>query len=435
MSYSYENDDSHLEDTSPIPIVSTGEYHSLATGSPVPAWRRGVGVISLIGATLLTVGTAVVLTTAPPTLTPVAPITTLPTLTTRANDLTPFQVTQAPVSETVLESAPDSQRPVVASEVLPTLDPAAAAVLLGQPLQSFSAQADAADIAIVRSSNDPFTFIPDRPRSEVVQYVVKAGDTMFGIAEQFGLEPESIAWSNDRSIIGGLRPGRRINIPPVNGAYYQVISETTIGEIAAQFRVEPSVILDSEYNDLFSASAETTLQSGIWVMIPGGTAEIITWSAPVQRTGSNSQSGGAGAQISFGAGEAGSCGLVDNPGGGAGWARPLANYTWMQGFTSFHTGVDLAASTGTPVYAANSGSVIFAGGSAYGYGIAIVLAHGPYTTVYGHLSGLNVNCRQYVNAGQVIGYVGTTGRSSGPHLHFEIRLNDVPTDPTGTMAF
>ena len=85
--------------------------------------------------------------------------------------------------------------------------------------------------------------------------------------------------------------------------------------------------------------------------------------------------------------------------------------------------------------AANGGTVIFAGWSNWGYGKSIVLAHGPYTTVYDHLSAINIGCGQYVSAGQVIGAVGSTGESTGPHLHFEIRYNDIPTDPTGTMPF
>jgi murein DD-endopeptidase MepM/ murein hydrolase activator NlpD len=79
--------------------------------------------------------------------------------------------------------------------------------------------------------------------------------------------------------------------------------------------------------------------------------------------------------------------------------------------------------------------VIFAGWNSFGYGYAVVLAHGPYTTVYGHLSAINVGCGQYVQAGQVIAAMGSSGQSSGPHLHFEIRYNDIPQDPTYTMSF
>src|SRR5690606_13355988 len=129
------------------------------------------------------------------------------------------------------------------------------------------------------------------------------------------------------------------------------------------------------------------------------------------------EGGGGGANssggdfVSFAPGEAGSCGRVQNVGGSF-WSPPLANYTWVRGFTSFHTGVDLSAQPGAPVNAANGGVVIFAGWNSYGYGYTVVLSHGPYTTLYGHLSSVNVRCGQIVSAGQNVGGVGSSGNSS-----------------------
>jgi murein DD-endopeptidase MepM/ murein hydrolase activator NlpD len=127
--------------------------------------------------------------------------------------------------------------------------------------------------------------------------------------------------------------------------------------------------------------------------------------------------------------------MVDNPGGGAAWVRPIDSYTWMRGFAAWHPAVDVAASEGTPVKAANSGRVIFAGWSNWGYGYAVVLAHGPFTTLYAHMSEISVNCGDTVSAGQRIGATGNTGNSSGPHLHFEVRYDDVPQDPTLSVGF
>jgi murein DD-endopeptidase MepM/ murein hydrolase activator NlpD len=288
-------------------------------------------------------------------------------------------------------------------------------------------------VQIIRDPYDPFTIIPDRPRSEVIEYTVVEGDTIFSIAERFGVTPETIAWSNDRSMIGNLRPGRAINIMPVDGVYHTVIGSRTIAEIAASYRIsDPYVILDSEYNDLFGVSPDTVLPSGSQIAIPGGIAEQIAWNPVVEREGGDSSSGGN--FVSFAVGDPGSCGRVQNASGTA-WTSPMNSYSFMRGFTSWHTGVDLASSVGAPVMAANGGVVIFAGWNNWGYGYTVVLSHGPFTTLYGHLSTINVGCGQLVSAGQVIAGVGSTGNSSGPHLHFEIRYLDVPQNPTATLPF
>jgi len=87
------------------------------------------------------------------------------------------------------------------------------------------------------------------------------------------------------------------------------------------------------------------------------------------------------------------------------------------------------------VFAANGGRVIFAGWNSFGYGSMIAIAHGPFITLYGHLSQINVSCGQDVAPGQQIGGVGNTGNSSGPHLHFEIRYLDSAQDPAFTINF
>ncbi|MCC6805046.1 MAG: peptidoglycan DD-metalloendopeptidase family protein [Anaerolineae bacterium] len=403
----YEPMPEHLADTGPIRRVQE-----------VAGWRRVVGLLSLIGAAGLTIATALLLLTPSSSPEPLPPAATLqPTHT----------------SEVVVPTTTPQENPVVQQPGLipATLSPDALAALLATPVVPL---AQTAGVEISRDDFSAFTIIPDRPRSQVIQYEVQPGDTIFALAERFGLKPESIAWANDRYIVEGLRVGRLINILPVDGAYFTVISEKSIADIARDYRVDPYVIIDSEYNDLFGKTPDDVLPSGTKVVIPGGTQEQINWSPPVERVSGSSSSSGVG-KISFGAGESGSCGLVDNPGGGGGWIKPLASYVWVRGFSSFHSGVDLSAPIGTPVMAANGGTVVFSGMSSYGYGWTVVLAHGPYTTLYGHMSDIYARCGTYVNAGQVIGAVGSSGNSSGPHLHFEIRYNDIPTDPTGTMPF
>lgn len=409
--YQIKNRESEqFDDTQPINVekFSDGTEH----------WRRIVGFVCLITAAGFTGATALIL------LTPARADVKL-----EASQLEPtFEaIAVVPTNEQLSEIIPEI--------VLPTLSPVEAQALLSTPIMQMD---NSTSIQIVRDNYDPFTIIPDRPRSEVVEYEVESGDTINSIAERFGIQPETVAWSNPRSIIQILRPGDRITILPVNGVYHTAVGSSTIAEIAAQYGVEPYTILDSEFNAVSGLTPDSVPPSGTPLVVAGGTAEQITWSPPVVRVGRTSSGSGSssgGSQISFADGDPGSCGLVDNPGGGAAWARPINNYTWIRGFASWHPAVDLAASEGTPVYAANGGRVIFAGWSNWGYGYTVVLAHGPFTTIYAHLGNINVGCGQDVASGQQIAGSGNSGNSSGPHLHFEIRYQDAPQDPTFTIGF
>jgi murein DD-endopeptidase MepM/ murein hydrolase activator NlpD len=402
-----------LADTNPSLTIQRVELDD----APIPGWRRNVGLLSLLVAAGLTVATAFMLMTPSGTLTP---DTTLPP------DTTETTVTPLPTAEIIATTVTQSND--IVPGLMPTISADVAAALLNTSLVSLDSDNT---IEIVRDIYDPFTIIPDRPRSEVIQYTAVQGDTIYTIAERFKLKPESIGWSNQRSIIQVLRPGDVVNIPPVDGIYIQVVGSKTIADYATQYKVnDPFVIVDSEYNDLFGTPADTILPSGTWIFIPGGEAEPITWNPGVTVEESGPRQGFV---SSFAPGDPGSCGTVNNPGGGAGWADPLPGSTFVRGFDSLHTGVDLSAGTGTPVRAANSGAVIFAGWNNWGYGNLVVLVHGPFLTLYGHLSNVNVGCGQSVSVGQVIGAVGSSGNSSGPHLHFEIRNGNSPSDPLATL--
>lgn len=400
------------EDTQPVQVVIPEDEFS--------GWRRVVGLFCLVGAAILTFGTALVLVLPAPRNSPevgAEPVTVEPT--------------PVPAVENIVTDNQGVQDP---TEVLPTISPEQIQAILQSPVIPRSGENG---FQITRNIYDPFTIIPERPRSEVIQYAVESGDTITSIAERFGLKPETIAWSNPRSYVQILRPGASVNVMPVDGVYHTAIGSSTIAEIAANYGVDSYTVIDSPYNNLFGTTPDTVLPSGTQLVIESGTAEQISWNPPVVRTGGNSGSSSASGngQISFAAGDAGSCGLVENPGGGAAWARPISSYTWIRGFAAWHPAVDLAAQEGTPVYAANGGRVIFAGWSSWGYGYSVVLAHGPFTTLYAHLSGINVRCGQDVAPGQQIAASGNSGNSSGPHLHFEIRYQDAPQDPTYTIGF
>lgn len=100
-----------------------------------------------------------------------------------------------------------------------------------------------------------------------------------------------------------------------------------------------------------------------------------------------------------------------------------------QRFHAYHSGIDIGVPLGTPVYATHSGEVIFAGWSTYGYGYLVILQNGSFITYYAHLSNFNVQGGDQVGAGSLIAWSGSTGNSTGPHVHYETRIDDVPVDP------
>lgn len=334
-------------------------------------------------------------------------------------------------------------------EVSPTLDTQTVVTILEKPIEL-----PEEDLTrIERNLVDPFTVIPARARTEVTKYTVQQGDTIDTIAARYGLEPESIVWSNSRQIIQAIRPGDELNIPPVDGVYTTTSGATlSITDYANRYNIQDAfLILDSPYNpQLAGLDPDDVPPNNTPIFIPGGEAEEVVWVANIEvsdsegntSSGNNSSSGNTEPQgpptVSFARGESGSCGSQVISGGTI-WGNPLArgSYTITRGYSSYHSGIDLAAPIGTPVYAANGGRVIFAGWNSWGYGYMIAVIHGPNMTVYAHLSEIYVSCGQDVATGTIIGGVGNTGNSSGPHLHFEIRSGTgyEPYDPAATLGF
>jgi murein DD-endopeptidase MepM/ murein hydrolase activator NlpD len=292
-----------------------------------------------------------------------------------------------------------------------------------------------------------YTIAPARPRSGIEEYTIQQGDTLDKIAKRFGVSTDTLIWNNDDIYVNKLDPGDKLTIMPENGILHKTAGDETIQSIAAKYKVSPYAIIDSEYNRFPStARPETVLPAGFRVIVPGGTStkKAAFWNPGISIraapkppiTGGSGASANAAGEISFGGGS-GSCGYQPNV-GGTGVLRPplpVGGYTMMRGFFPGHSGVDLAARIGTTVFAADGGTVIFAGWSNWGYGYSIVLAHGNMLTLYGHLSRVGVRCGQRVGAGDPIGAVGNSGNSSGPHLHFEIRPGaGDPVNPLGYLG-
>lgn len=338
--------------------------------------------------------------------------------TSAPTDSVPASPTSAP---TEAASQADS---VAASDAagVPVLFPTAGADVISAAL-SLPVDAEPGPEAVYRSSA-PFTVRSAESRSGVTLYTVREGDTLESIAEQFGLKDiYSIIWSNKSGKVNPLRPGEQINILPEDGIYHEVTENVTVATLAEEYKVDPYAIIDADYNtDLFGASPETLLVEGMWVVVPGGEKERQIFLPANTSSGASAGSGGSGT-IS---GSYSLWGCTANVGGGTmPYSRPVERYRFMQDFSFYgHTGVDLAYDFGEPIYAAGSGTVVYAGWSAGGYGNVVVVAHGPVFTLYAHLDSYKVRCNQQVSAGQVIGLMGSTGNSSGPHLHFEVRDAD-----------
>jgi murein DD-endopeptidase MepM/ murein hydrolase activator NlpD len=268
------------------------------------------------------------------------------------------------------------------------------------------------------------TTIPSRPREELSSYVVQDGDTVFGIAEKFGLKPETILWGNYNTLLDdphSLKPGQELTILPVDGVYWEWLGGIPFGEWARFYGVNPADVIEYPGNNIDTTTVSdyenANIRTGTWLIIPGGKRDFVSWSAPLGVTRENPASArvlGAGAcdPVSGGAVGYGSFVYPTNK-------RYLSGFDWSP--QTNHNGLDFAGNTGEAVYASDAGVIVYAGWNDYGYGNMIMVDHGNgFQTLYAHLSALNVGCGQSVGRGEVIGAVGSTGRSSGSHLHFEI---------------
>lgn len=277
------------------------------------------------------------------------------------------------------------------------------------------------------------TDVPSRPREQVVLYTVKPGDTLFGIAEMFGLKPESILWAN-QAVLGdnphNLRPDQELNILPVDGTYHRWSAGDGLNGVASFFGVDPEVIINFPANGL---SAETigdwsdpNIEPGAWLVVPGGRRGYVSWSAPVIPLDNPSVAAVLGP---------GACESVVSGGaaGSGAFIWPADNH-FLSGFDynpeANHPGIDIDGEEGDPVYAADSGVAVYAGWNTWGYGNVVVINHGNgWQTLYAHLSSYYVSCGQSVWQGNVIGAIGTTGNADGSHLHFEMMYEGAKANP------
>jgi murein DD-endopeptidase MepM/ murein hydrolase activator NlpD len=253
----------------------------------------------------------------------------------------------------------------------------------------------------------------DKPRYDVEEYHVVRGDSVFAISEEFKIQPETILWANYDVLKDdphSLAPGMVLKIPPTDGIYYQWKENDTLESVAGEYKTTVDDILNYPGNDIDLTNPK--IESGTYVMLPGGEREFVQWLVPTVAKGASGTSGTSQSACPGGAV------------GGGGFVWPAdSNFLSGNDYWSGHLGIDIAAGEGAPVYAADSGVVTMAtGGYNYGYGNVIQIDHGNgYSTVYAHLSSIGVGVCESVGQGQWIGAAGNTGNSQGAHLHFEVR--------------
>lgn len=256
-----------------------------------------------------------------------------------------------------------------------------------------------------------------RTRTETVMYTVEFQDSIFAIANKFNVSPETVMWANYDTLNDNpdlLSEGQELLIPPVDGVLYQWQENDTVDTIANTFYADPQDILLFSGNRLDLTNPEIAV--GQMIMIPNGYREFIQWIIPTFAIGPSGVTtnvlGPGGCTISAWSGY-----------GSGGFIYPTNSHRLSgNDYWSGHLGIDLAVGVGEPVYASDGGMVIYSGWNSTGYGYMVLVDHGNgYQTLYAHLSSTSVSCGSSAGQGQVIGFGGSTGNSTGPHLHYEVR--------------
>lgn len=243
----------------------------------------------------------------------------------------------------------------------------------------------------------------DKPRFEIIDYEVGKGDTLSTVADKFNISVDTIKWANSLKT-EKLVVGQTLRIPPVTGIVHKVGAGDTIYSIAKKYKSDPQKVVNFPANDF--ADLETfALNIGQVIFVPDG---VMPEAAPIYKPAPVPQ-------------------YIASGGGMFLWPTQgiITQYP-----VSYHMALDIANAGAPPVAAAESGVIAYSGCLNWGYGCHIIINHdNGYQSLYGHLQALYAKAGDRVARGQVIGRMGSTGRSTGTHTHFEIRKNGVLLNP------
>ncbi|MDZ4286232.1 MAG: peptidoglycan DD-metalloendopeptidase family protein, partial [Candidatus Sungbacteria bacterium] len=264
------------------------------------------------------------------------------------------------------------------------------------------------------ATRNPNGVFDDGIHDEIVVYTVKSGDSPTGIAKRFGITLNTLLWANDLRNSGSIKVGDQLVILPVSGIQYHIKKNDTIESIARRFKPKDETDISLVVADIMvfnGLAINEQLEVGSMIIIPDG--EIVLSPAPSspKPTGSLSRSMGLPEYIGY---------FLRPIIGGRNVRATKNNPHGLHGYN----GVDLANGFGTSVMASAEGTVIRAKSTGWngGYGKHIIITHPNGTqTLYAHLNSILVEVGQRIVQGASIGYLGSTGNSTGPHVHFEIR--------------
>lgn len=284
----------------------------------------------------------------------------------------------------------------------------------GTSVDPWEIPSGSAVLSATSEGTETSTLVSDKVRDKMVEYVVQEGDTVSSISDKFDVSIDTIRWQNNLKSQDSIKVGQVLEILPVTGVSHKVQKGDTVYSIAKKYDSSAQGIVDFPYNT-FVNDETFELAIGQTVIVPDGVkpAEIL-WS-PVARV----------RQVTPNAGTVVASGAFVWPTGG----------TITQRFAWYHKGIDIANNSAPAILAADSGRVIVAGWvDNYGFGNRVVIDHGNgFRTLYGHLSQVWVVPGQTVNRGDAVGKMGTTGRSTGIHLHFEVTQNGTYLNPLNVL--
>ncbi len=274
------------------------------------------------------------------------------------------------------------------------------------------------DVSLIPAPN-PRTYTARMPEHNFQTHIITPSDTPNSIAEQYGISSETLIGGNPQMSRESnlLQDGAELIILPIDGVLHTVAPGETLESIAESYDVSVADIVNYESNNLEEPFLR--LVPNAQLLIPGASVGQFYFTAPKS---------------------------VNNAGGSQEWAVvgtgtyiwPMSGRCITQYFGGFHTGLDVSSKEGSPAYASDTGTVTYASYAAgiyFDYGNLIVINHGNgVETFYAHLSGINVYPGQVVNQGDLIGATGNSGRSTGPHIHFEMRQNNFQINPLNRLG-